>query len=478
MGYRVGPEVWARFDEALEGGATFGGAAALVGVTLDCARYRWMKIGGERMQVGSRGGLPGRRPAPEPVRRLPHQPVELRHAEIWARFDEALAAGASFSGAAALVGVSRDRARYRWKKIGGMPMQKGRPGGIPRPPEPEPVELPPVPFEKVEGRLSYFERCVIQVRRHEGHSQKRIAAELQRSPSVICREIRRNTGDDGIYDARRADGMAARRRRRPREPKLAERPELAAAVEEYLEQGWSPKLISEVLRQDNPDDRGMQVSHETVYKALYVQGRGALRQDLRRCLSLKRRARVPHGRAASRRPYREALRISQRPANVEDRAVPGHWEGDLIIGGDGRSAIGTLVERSTRFVILLHLPGGRHTAEVVAEAMIAAMGQLPAHLRRSITWDRGTEMADYSRIMLELQAPVYFADPHSPWQRGSNENTNRLLRFWFEKGTDLSVHTAEDIRRAQDMLNRRPRPTLGLRTPAQALTELLLPDAA
>ncbi|WP_415857386.1 IS30 family transposase [Sinomonas sp. G460-2] len=398
---------------------------------------------------------------------------------LYVRFDEALATGISFAAAARAAGVSLTAAKDRWKKIGGMPMQKGRRGGLPRPPEPDPVELPPVPFEKVEGRLTYFERCVIQVRLHEGHPQRRIAAELQRSPSVICREIGRNRGQDGVYDARRADRLAAGRRRRDREPKLAERPELAAAIEEYLEQGWSPKLISEVLKKDHPDDRNMQVSHETVYKALYVQGRGALRQDLRRCLSLKHRARVPQGRATNRgRPYREALRISQRPPSVEDRAVPGHWEGDLIIGGDGRSAIGTLVERSTRFVILLHLPGGRHTADAVAEAMINAMGELPSHLRRSITWDRGTEMADYSRIMLELEAPVYFADPHSPWQRGSNENTNRLLRFWFEKGADLSVHTAEDLRRAQDMLNRRPRPTLGLRTPAQALTELLLPTAA
>ncbi len=399
--------------------------------------------------------------------------------EVWAAFDGALEGGMSFTAAARVAGVSKDRARYRWKRIGGMRMQTGRRGGIPRAAGPGPAVLPPAPFEKVEGRLTYFERCVIQVRRHEGWTQKRIAAELQRSPAVICREIKRNTGPDGAYDARRADHWAARRRKRPRKPKLAERPGLAAAVEEYLGQGWSPQLISGVLRRDHPDDRNMQVSHETVYKALYVQGRGALRQDLHRCLSLKRKARVPQGRATSRNsPFREALKISQRPPSVQDRAVPGHWEGDLIIGGDGRSAIGTLVERSTRFVILLHLPGGRHTAEVVAEAMINAMGDLPAHLRRSVTWDRGTEMADYSRIMLELEAPVYFADPHSPWQRGSNENTNRLLRFWFEKGTDLSAHTPEDLRRVQDTLNRRPRPTLGLRTPAQALTELLLPAAA
>ncbi|GEL96411.1 hypothetical protein CCO02nite_30690 [Cellulomonas composti] len=166
------------------------------------------------------------------------------------------------------------------------------------------------------------------------------------------------------------------------------------------------------------------------------------------------------------------MQIGQRPPQVADRAVPGHWEGDLIVGAGTRSAIGTLVERSTRFVILLHLPGPR-TAEAVADAMIAQMSDLPAHLRRSITWDRGSEMAAYDRIQLDLQAPVYFADPYSPWQRGSNENTNRLLRFWFTKGSDLSTWTNDDIRRVQDTLNARPRPTLDLRTPAQALNDYL-----
>lgn len=395
---------------------------------------------------------------------------------VWDAFDAALRDGASFTAAARAAGVSKDRARYRWIKIGGMRMQLGPRGGLPGPdPVPEPVK----PFEKVHGRLTYFERCVIQVRLHEERLQKDIAAELQRDPAVVCREIQRNRRDDGVYDARHADAEAARRRRRPRACKLEGSPGLARVVEDRLDEGWSPGLISQVLKADNPDDRSMQVSHETVYKALYVQGRGALRQDLYQCLSLKRARRVPQGRPArSRGPYTGALRISQRPPTVQDRAVPGHWEGDLIIGGDGRSAIGTLVERTTRFAILLHLPGGRHTADVVAEAMITAMADLPAHLRRSITWDRGTEMADYTRIMLELQAPVYFADPHSPWQRGSNENTNRLLRFWFEKGSDLSGHTPDDLKRVQDLLNKRPRPTLGLRTPAQALTDLLLPTAA
>jgi IS30 family transposase len=215
------------------------------------------------------------------------------------------------------------------------------------------------------------------------------------------------------------------------------------------------------------------VSHETIYQALYVQGRGHLRADLAEKLSTKRRARVPVGRdRRASSPYKEAFKISQRPAEAEDRAVPGHWEGDLILGTGSRSAIGTLVERSTRFTILLHLPG-RHTADEVADAMIREMKHLPEHLRRSITWDRGSELAEYERIQIALDTKLFFCDPHSPWQRGTNENTNRLLRFWFAKGTDLRVHTPEDLRRAQDLLNSRPRPTLDLQTPAMRLKELL-----
>ena len=217
------------------------------------------------------------------------------------------------------------------------------------------------------------------------------------------------------------------------------------------------------------------MSHETIYRSLYVQSRGSLRADLYQRLSTSRASRKPRervGAAKGGRPFKDALKISQRPAEVADRAVPGHWEGDLIIGTGGTSAIGTLVERTTRYVLLLHLPGD-HTAETVATAMVSAMSDLPAHLRRSLTWDRGSEMAGYVDIQLDLQMPVYFADPHSPWQRGSNENTNRLLRHWFEKGTDLSGWSPEDLKRVATMLNARPRPTLDLKTPAQALKNLL-----
>ncbi len=241
-----------------------------------------------------------------------------------------------------------------------------------------------------------------------------------------------------------------------------------------MDQGWSPGLIAAMLRQAHPGSKMDRVSHETIYRALYVQTRGGLRKDLAAKLALKRRARKPRGVVDARNKslYREAFTIRDRPAEAADRAVPGHWEGDLILGTANGSAVGTLVERTTRFVILLHLPG-THDAQSVAAAMIAEMSKLPEHLRRSLTWDRGSEMAGYRDIQLALDMPVYFCDPHSPWQRGSNENTNRLLRFWLEKGTDLSTHTAEDLARIAATLNRRPRPTLDLRTPAQALAELL-----
>ena len=245
-----------------------------------------------------------------------------------------------------------------------------------------------------------------------------------------------------------------------------------------MDQGWSPKLIARVLEQDHPHMIMDRVSHETIYQALYVQTRGQLRKDLHRQLSLKRARRKP--REQTQRPctrYREAFKISQRPAEADDRAVPGHWEGDLILGTGNTSAVGTLVERSTRFTILLHLPG-RHDADRVAAAMVREMSQLPEYLRRSLTWDRGVELMQYPRIQLELGMPVYFCDPHSPWQRGTNENTNRLLRHWLQKGTDLSHFTVEDLRRIAASLNQRPRPTLDMQTPAQALAALLAEPAA
>ncbi|WP_425313203.1 IS30 family transposase [Microbacterium esteraromaticum] len=377
----------------------------------------------------------------------------------------AVCQGLSFGRAAQVVGVSDKTIGMWWRDSVGMPVFRRQ----------KPVSDPLRP-DSVPGRgLTLEERIEIQSGVRAGLSQREIGWRVGRDQSVISRELARHRGVDGQYCAAVAELSAQRGRRRPKEFKLNTNPSLAAQITDWMDDGWSPKLIATVLEIDHPDDKTWRVSHETIYQALYVQGRGQLRQDLARQLSTGRTARKSR-EGASRRspsPFKDALKISQRPAEVEDRAVPGHWEGDLILGAGNRSAIGTLVERTTRFTILLHLPNC-HTATEVAGAMIREMSKLPDHLRRSITWDRGTELADYVDIQLDLQAPVYFCDPHSPWQRGTNENTNRLLRHWFAKGSDLSAWTAEDLRHVADKLNARPRPTLELRTPAQAFNEFLL----
>ena len=307
----------------------------------------------------------------------------------------------------------------------------------------------------------------------QGQSCAAIGREIGRDRSVVWREIERNRSENGEYHGAVAHRVAAHQRRRPKPFKLIELEALCRRIEKWMDQGWSPRLIALVLALEHGDDHTERVSYETIYQALYVQTRGGLRADLHRQLSLKRRHRVPRSRdRRANSPYKEAFKISQRPAEAEDRAVPGHWEGDLIVGPESKSAIGTLVERSTRFTMLLHLPD-RHDANAVAEAMIREMRHLPEHLRRSITWDRGTELADYARIQVALETKLFFCDPYSPWQRGTNENTNRFLRFWFAKGSDLSVHTAEDLRRVAATLNKRPRPTLDLETPADRLNALL-----
>jgi IS30 family transposase len=317
------------------------------------------------------------------------------------------------------------------------------------------------------------------VRLRDGCSYAAIGRELGRDRSVIWREAARNRCEDGTYQSDVAHLKAGQNARRPRGHKLAHGP-LARFVESAMDEGWSPQLCSLVLARAFPDDKTMQISHETIYQAIYVQGRGHVRQDLYRQLSTGRAKRVTDGRGRGRNnsPFKDALKISERPAEVGDRAVPGHWECDLILGSTAsNSAIGTCVERSTRYTMLLHLPNG-HTAAEVAKAMIAAFQDLPADLRRTLTYDRGVEMARYAEIQVAIDAEVYFCDPHSPWQRGTNENTNRLLRHWFAKSTDLSVHTAQDLKRVQDSLNNRPRPTLDLATPKQKFNELLLPAAA
>jgi IS30 family transposase len=397
-------------------------------------------------------------------------------------FFDLLCAGAPIGHAAAWSGVSWETATKLWRERGvmGLEIALGARGGLPGS---VPLRRPGDDRQVRQRRpLTSEDRAVIAALIRRRVSLREIGRTIGRDVSIISREVARNRGPDGSYHGPVAHRAAHERRRRPKAFKLHD-PALCGSVETWMDDGWSPGLIAAVLRQQHPHDTAAakmaRVSHETIYRALYVQTRGSLRQDLAAQLSTKRRARKPRGSVDGRGKslYREAFTISQRPAEVADRAVPGHWEGDLILGTGNGSAVGTLVERSTRFVILLHLPG-RHDAESVAEAMIREMSKLPEHLRRSLTWDRGSELANYRDVEAALEMPVYFCDPHSPWQRGSNENTNRLLRFWLEKGTDLSIHTAEDLARIASTLNKRPRPTLDLRTPAQALAELLANPAA
>jgi transposase, IS30 family len=320
-------------------------------------------------------------------------------------------------------------------------------------------------------RLSLDERVEIQLGLGHGKSLRAIAAQLERAASTISREVTNHSGR-GRYQAVAAHRQAERAARRPKPSRLSS-PELCGEVESRLVQLWSPQEIAAKLRVDFPDRPEMWVSHETIYKSLYVQGRGELRRELHRCLRSGRAQRRHHGRAESRARIKDMVMISERPADIEDRAVPGHWEGDLIIGANSNSAIGTLVERSTRFVLLLHLPGPR-TADAVRDAMTAKILTLPAALRRSITWDQGVELAQHAQFTIDTGIPVYFCDPHSPWQRGSNENTNGLLRQYFPKGTSFRRYTEADLDAAADSLNGRPRQTLNWQTPAERLNQHLV----
>jgi IS30 family transposase len=389
--------------------------------------------------------------------------------------------------------------------------------------------MPTVTLAPLSGRyLSFAEREEIALLRAQQCGVREIARRLRRSPSTISRELRRNAATRSgrlEYRASTAQWHADRHARRPKQAKLAVNTQLRAYVQERLAgsvqrpdgtaakgptvrswagrrhgprqdrrwaKSWSPEQISRRLRLDFADDESMRVSHEAIYQSLYVQGRGALRRELTACLRTGRALRVPRARVRGRGKnfVTEEVMISQRPAEAEDRAVPGHWEGDLIIGL-ASSAIGTLVERSSRFTMLLHLPPmtdqgppvkngpavAGHGAEAVRDAIASTITTLPEQLRRSLTWDQGTEMAQHAQLRIETGLPVYFCDPHSPWQRASNENTNGLLRQYFPKGTDLSRHSAEDLEAVAATLNSRPRKALGWRTPAEALNQYLLTEA-
>lgn len=385
----------------------------------------------------------------------------LPPAETVARFWAEVRQGLSQEDAAAAVGVSR-RTGNRWF---------GQRGGV----------MPPATAGRRSRSLSFAEREEIALLRARRAGVREIARELDRSPSTISRELRRVQHHDNSRDRHRvqyrastAQADADRQALRPKPARLATSERLRHEVQSRLVDDHSPEQIARRLREDFPDDPEMWVSHETIYQSLYVQSRGALKRELAKHLRTGRTVRKPHRKADQRRErFAGMVMISERPAEVEDRAVPGHWEGDLILGSAGSgSGVGTLVERATRFVMLLHLPGG-HTADIVQEAMVAKMATLPEQLRLSLTWDQGSEMANHVRIAEATGLAIYFCDPHSPWQRGSNENTNGLLRQYLPKGADLSFYGPGMLDNIAAQLNSRPRKTLNWRTPAETLQALL-----
>ncbi len=320
--------------------------------------------------------------------------------------------------------------------------------------------------------LSFDEREEISRGVAAGDSLRSIGVRLGRAASTISRELARN-GGRSRYRAHHADRTALRRAKRPKPSKLAVNVELRAVVEDKLEEWWSPQQVVLWLKRTYPDNQEMYVSHETIYQSVFVQGKGGLRRELTECLRTGRAYRRPKTKRApsGKGKIVDPVMISERPAEVEDRAVPGHWEGDLLMG-KRQTAIGTLVERHTRYVMLFPLPGG-NTAEAVRNQLAATVQRLPDHLWRSVTWDQGKEMAEHAQFKVDTGVQVYFCDPKSPWQRGTNENTNGLLRQYFPKRTDMSALTQQDLDTAAHSLNGRPRQTLNGMTPSDKLAEVL-----
>lgn len=368
----------------------------------------------------------------------------------------ALARGATQAEAAALAGVSERTVSRRVVAENGSVQQLSR-SRCPK------------------RSLSMQEREEIMLGIERGESDAAIAARLGRHRGTIGREIRAG-GGRGAYRVLAAQNAAEQRARRPRQHWSETRPQVWAEVQRLLRLRNSPEQVSMQMRLDHGDDPLWSVSHESIYQAIYVQTRGELRKELTRCLRTQRARRHPKSRAAtSGSKIPDMVNISQRPAEVEDRAVPGHWEGDLIVGKDGTSAVATLVERTTRFLVLVQLDS-KH-AQHVAERLAEATRHLPAALRRTLTWDQGTEMAAHSTFSIATGTKVYFCDPHSPWQRPTNENTNRLVRDFLPKSTDLSVHTQDDLDQIADILNTRIRKTLGWKTPAYCYDQLVATTA-
>jgi transposase, IS30 family len=382
------------------------------------------------------------------------------------QFARLIAQGFSSSEACRVVGINRRTGR-RWRHGRSILSSSGRRLDYP------PVVTTGAVRREISPRyLSEDERVQIADLRRAGAGVRAIAERLGRSPSTVSRELRRNRDPvSGGYRPFTAHKLAARRRARPRAGKIARDEALRQFVAGRLEKRWSPEQISQALRTEFPGDPARHVVHETIYQAVYRPGLGGLSRELpARALRTRRRRRRPHRRPGERRlnGITSMTMIGQRPAEAAGRDEPGHWEGDLITGASNRSAIGTLVDRASRFTVLLHLPG-RHTAEAVRDALIAAFVQLPPPLRRSLTWDQGKEMALHCEITAALGMPVYFCDKASPWQRPSNENTNGLLRQYFPKGSDLRAHGPDELAAVAAELNARPRKTLGWDTPAARL---------
>jgi IS30 family transposase len=364
-------------------------------------------------------------------------------AEVRATFFTARASGATLRQAAAAAGVSRTTGHYWLAQSGGVRPRR---------------RMPQSPL-----RLSAEERETISRGLAQGKTLTAIAAELGRAVSTVSREVARSSGPNG-YRAARAQRLATARTARPRAGKLAENPVLREVVEERLTQCWSPRQISRHLEVAFPDDLSMRVSHETIYTSLFVQAKGDLRPELTKNLRTKRVRRRPQRRMSlSNRRALDKVNVSQRPAVVLERSTPGHWEGDLLVGRYGRSHMITLVERLSRYLIVLPVPDA--TSPTVVTAVTNALLQLPETMRGTLTWDRGVEMTDHSQLTAATGMPVYFCDAYSPWQRGTNENTNGLLRQYFPKGTDLSLVPLERVQQVVAELNERPRERLSWQTP-------------
>lgn len=386
------------------------------------------------------------------VRGRPAVPVVVRR-EFWT----AVRSGMVVAEAAARVGVSITVARLWMREVGGV----------------MPPERSPGRGASTMCRLSLGEREEIACRRAAGEGVREVARALGRPPSTVSRELRRGTVRRASgYRASVAQTLADQRARRSKPRMLQRNDRLREHVQNRLHAKDSPEQISHRLVIDYPGDEAMRISHETIYRCLYVQGRGGLERELTACLRTGRALRKPRRTTQRRGRIPGMVNISERPAEAADRAVPGHWEGDLITGKENKSAIGTLVERATGYLALLHLPDG-HGADLVQEAMVDAMARLPQTLRRTLTWDQGIEMTNHVAIAAATDLQIYFCDPHSPWQRGSNENTNGLLRQYFPKSTDLSGYHRDYLEFVAAQLNNRPRKRLGWHTPAEALDQLL-----